>query len=81
MSHTVRIGEAAHDVLKELALADGLSLQAELDQAVELYRRQRLLAETNAAFAALRADPQAWQEELDERQEWEATLSDGLDEP
>jgi hypothetical protein len=81
MSHTVRIGEAAHETLKELALTDGLSLQAELDRAVELYRRQRLLEETNAAFAALRADPQAWQEELDERQEWEATLSDGLDEP
>ncbi len=79
MSSTVRISNAAHETLRELSLADGLSMQAELDQVVESFRRQRLLEETNAAFSRLRADPQAWQEEIAERQTWEATLSDGLE--
>jgi AbrB family looped-hinge helix DNA binding protein len=38
-----------------------------------------LLEETNRAYAALRADPQAWEEELAERRRWETTLADGLD--
>jgi hypothetical protein len=33
----------------------------------------------NSAYAALREDPKQWQEELDERTAWDATLSDGLD--
>ena len=30
-------------------------------------------------FAALRADPKAWAEELAEREAWDATNSDGLE--
>jgi hypothetical protein len=49
-----------------------------LDRAIELYRRQALLEQANAAYAALRASPEAWQEELGEREAWEATLADDL---
>jgi hypothetical protein len=52
----------------------------ELAKAVEAYRRQRFWEQTNAAYAALRADPEAWQKELQERRDWEATLVDGLEE-
>ncbi|HET7035820.1 MAG TPA: hypothetical protein VFI42_09095 [Thermomicrobiaceae bacterium] len=45
--------------------------------AVEAMRRKRILEMTNAAYAAMRADPERWQEELDERREWEETLTDG----
>ena len=76
---TVRVSDAALDVLKTLAHADGVSLQVELDRAVESYRRQRLLAEANEAFARLRTDDTAWQEELEERQAWDACVADGLD--
>lgn len=37
-----------------------------------------LLEATNRAYEALRADPAAWQAELDERAIWEVTLLDGL---
>lgn len=30
-------------------------------------------------FAALRANPEEWRDELEERQAWAATLEDGLD--
>jgi hypothetical protein len=39
----------------------------------------RLLDQTNAAFAALQSNESAWQDELAERQDWDATLADGLD--
>lgn len=38
-----------------------------------------LLVETNRAYAALRADPEAWKEERRERALWEGTLADGLE--
>jgi hypothetical protein len=42
--------------------------------------RERFFAELHAAYARLRADPTAWEEELAERAELEGTLADGLDE-
>lgn len=52
-------------------------MQEILDEAVELYRRQLFLQKTNAAFAALQANPDAWADE-EERAAWDATLSDGM---
>lgn len=40
---------------------------------------QNLIEETNRAYATLRSDPKAWEEELRERALWDETLSDGLD--
>jgi hypothetical protein len=45
----------------------------------EAIRRQQVLEQANAAFEALRSDPDAWREYLVERTEWESTLADGLD--
>lgn len=75
----VPVSEASHRVLEELALRGGEPIDRVLDKAIEEYRRSRLLAESNAAYAQLRANPEAWQEELSERREWDATLADGLD--
>lgn len=75
---TVRVSEETHAALRRLAHETHEPLPRVIARAVELYRRQRLLDETNAAFAALRADPQAWGVEQEERSAWEITLSDGL---
>lgn len=40
---------------------------------------ETLLSATNRAYAILKADSQAWKEELQERALWEGTLSDGLE--
>lgn len=45
----------------------------------ESARRSRMIEAANAAYAAMRNDPVAWQEELDERRAWDVTLADGLD--
>ncbi|MCP4662143.1 MAG: toxin-antitoxin system protein [bacterium] len=79
MPTMVRISERSNAVIEELANVDGLSAQHVLDEAVEVYRRQRFLDDANRAFAALRNDPSAWAEEQEERAAWDATLLDGLD--
>lgn len=76
---STRISEPAHEVLRRLADESGEPMQAILDKAVELYRRQRFLDESNRAFAALRADSKAWKGEQAERVAWDITVADGLD--
>ncbi len=75
-STTVRISETARRKLRELAEKERQPMQVVLEAAIEQYRRRRLLEEANAAYAALRNDPNAWAEEQAERAEWEATLAD-----
>jgi len=77
-SATVRISETTTETLRDLAARTGESMRDILERAIEQYRRQRFLEELNAGFAALRNDPEAWKEELEEREEWDRTLADGL---
>jgi hypothetical protein len=76
----IRVSEATHSFLRELAEETGEPMQELLAEAVEGMRRRRMLELTNAAYAALREDPTAWQEELAERRAWDVTLADGLEE-
>jgi hypothetical protein len=55
-------------------------MQEVLEKAIEAYRRKRLLEMGNLAYAALKDDPKAWEQELAERKLWENTLADGLGE-
>ena len=75
----VRISEAAHRLLKELAEQTGQTTMDVLDKALDAYRRQLFFEQLNAGYAELRADPEAWAEHLAERKLWDATLMDGLD--
>lgn len=42
-------------------------------------RRRSFLEAANAAFESLRADSVAWREEVEEREAWEALLSDDVE--
>lgn len=66
-------------MLRALAGQEDIPIQAVVHKAVSAYRRKQILEQGNAAYAALRADPAAWAEEMEERQDWETTLADGLD--
>jgi len=77
---TIRISLRVRDLLQELAQTAGTSLQAVLEQALEQYCRQQLLEATNAAYAALRAAPEALADLEQERLAWEQTLADSLEE-
>jgi hypothetical protein len=77
-SPNIRISQRAKATLRELSKREGRSMQAVLDEAIDHYRRETFLDQANAAYAKLRKDPKAWQQELAERAEWDGTMMDGL---
>jgi len=79
-SSTIRINDKTFKALNEIVKSTGRSKQEILDKAVEDYRRNQFIKEANEAYSVLKKDTQKWQEETDERYEWDATLEDGLEE-
>jgi predicted transcriptional regulator len=75
-SATVRISKGTRDTLRDLAVKSEESMQTIIDRAIEGYRRQSFIELANKAYSALRDNPEAWETELKERGEWEATLAD-----
>ncbi len=75
----VQISEKALQAVRHISEQKGVGISEVLDQAVEVYRRAVLLEETGRSFQALKEDPEAWREELEERALWENTLNDGLE--
>lgn len=78
-SAAVRVSLTSQAILRDLAARSGRTMQAVLEDAVEVYRRECFLAEANEAYAALRGDPTKWKAELVERATWDAALGDGLE--
>ena len=76
---TIRVSEKTHRTLARLSREIGTPMSDLVEQAIELYRRQRIIAEANIAYAALRTDPEAWTEVQAERAVWDVTIADGLD--
>ena len=79
MSSTVRISENGRRVLAELASETDSNMTAILDEALENYRRQRLLAKAAAAYQALAEDSSADAGYRAELTDLDAACSDGLD--
>ena len=75
----VRISPHAHELLRQLAEEERVSMQAVLDRAIERYRRESFLRAANSDFQALKSDSRAWKQEVKEREVWDQTLADGLD--
>ncbi|HEU0139644.1 MAG TPA: hypothetical protein VFQ79_08040 [Bryobacteraceae bacterium] len=77
-STSIRIDEQALAVLRDLARRQRQPVQTVLKQAINSYRRRKFIKEANAAFAALRNNPEAWTGEQQERDLWDRTSGDGL---
>ena len=77
---TITISETAQRLLQALAGETGQSPTEVLEKALDQYRRQVFFEGLAADYAALRADSEAWAEELEERKLWDTTLMDGLEE-
>ncbi len=75
----VRVSNSTHQTLRNLSMEVGESMQTIIEQAVEQYRRRRFLEGLNQDFKALKEDTQSWQEELEERQLWDKTSLDGVE--
>ncbi len=76
---TIRTSRSTHAALRALAEETDESMTEILDKAIESCRRQRFLDGLNADFADLRQNKPAWKQELAEREAWDATLVDGLE--
>ena len=77
---TIDISETTHKTLLQLAQTSGEDLVTVMERAVENYRRYVFLAQVDRAFTALRQNEELWQDEIAERQAWELTIADGVDE-
>lgn len=76
----VDISDTTHKTLLKLANSSGESIQVILDKAIENYRRSLFLMQANEAFAVLKQNKALWRGELAERQTWDKTVADGIDE-
>ena len=76
---TIRVSTKTRNTLRDLAKTTGLPMQRIVDEAIQNYQREHFLQMANAAYAQLRADEATWQAVVAERDEWDATLSDGLE--
>ena len=74
-----RVTPETRAVIQELARESNQSMQSLVSKAVEQYRRQVLLQRANDAYATLRAQPDLWTEDQEERRLWEGTLADDLE--
>ena len=79
MASTVRIGPETHALLKRTAEEEGISMQDALRIAVESYRRQRILADTNRAYASIREKQEEYSGVQEVIHSMDGTLLDGLE--
>ncbi len=73
---TVRVSERAHGVLRQVAEDRNVSMTGAVDLLAEAWEKQRFFQAFHESFAALKADPDAWEEEQEERRLWDQTLND-----
>lgn len=66
----IRVSAETHHKAQRLAEQRGDPMSDVVAAAVDRLWREELLEATNAAYAALRGDPKAWQQELEERELW-----------
>ena len=79
MSTTVRVSEETHRALREISDGRGQPMTDVLAEAVKRMRYEEIVRRGNESYAALREDPEAWEDLMRERAEWDCTLLDGLE--
>jgi len=76
---TVRIDMETYEGLKKLSKQLNQPMQKIVQEAIAEYKRKIMLSATAEAFAALKENNKLWKEEIEERQIWENTLQDGIE--
>ena len=78
-TQTVRIAATDHAALSQMARESGQAMSEVLSDAIHELQRNRLLQKTNEAYARLKEDKAAWEQELLERSAWDGALQDGME--
>ncbi len=77
-SLTIRVSRSTHEMLRSLAKSSNSTITAVVDEAVRDLQRKKFWADFNERCAAIKADPVAWDDLLQEDATWTTTLADGL---
>jgi predicted transcriptional regulator len=75
---TIRVSKDIYNSVKTLAQQENENMQAIIEQAIADYKKKKFFESLNSAYAKLKSDPHAWEEELNEREEWDKVIDDGL---
>lgn len=75
---TTRISEPDHRLLQDLSTQTGKGHQEIIHDALDTYRRERLLESVNDGYAPLRTSKSTWAEVVSERRLLEKADADGL---
>ena len=76
---TIRISSSTHAALKQISKDESEPMQSVLDRLLRKYQAEQLLHRTNAAFAQLRGNSEEWDQEMEEREAWDQTIADDLE--
>lgn len=79
MAQTARISSRSDVIIKEMVSLTGYSKVEVIEHALETYRRSEKMRLMNEAYKNLQFDECTWKEELEEREELEGTIGDGLE--
>ncbi|MDD4146084.1 MAG: CopG family transcriptional regulator [Clostridia bacterium] len=74
---TIRVNRDIYNSIKLLAQKQNENMQDIIEKAINDYKKKKFFDELNTAYVKLMADPKAWEEEVKEREEWDAVLADG----
>ncbi len=78
-SLTIQISQSTHEIVRELAEQSDLTVAEIVQRAIEDYRDKRFWTDVQSSFAALKGDPEAWADYQQERESWNTTLADGME--
>lgn len=78
-SAMVRVTQDTHALLRAISEQTGETMQSILEEIVRERHKALFWEKTNIAFASLKADKEAWKDVVSEREAWDGTLSDGVE--
>jgi len=76
---SVRVDRVTYERLAELAREQHIPIAQVIGRAIDTYDRVSMAEESNAAYARLRLDPEAWAAWQSELDLWETASMDGLE--
>jgi len=76
---TVRIDDETNQVINAMSRTLSKTKKDILKDAVYQYRKIIFFKQVNNEYAELQSNREKWKEEQQERNEWDATIGDGID--
>jgi len=76
---TVRIDDETNQVINAMSRTLSKTKKDILKDAVYQYRKIMFFKQVDNEYAELQSNHQEWEEELQERSEWDITIGDGID--